>query len=255
LSTPRSIDVAKLVSIAKQAAANGDIDNTAYMNDSRVFLISGTKDTTVKQEVMDKLYNFYSAFVSPDNLGKNYSIPAAHAQLTNDYGDRCNVSISPYIDNCDYPSGFVMLQYIYGNITYAGSSEIIADNLLEFDQSEFFGRNPSAYSMDATGYVYVPTACQNGEACRLHIALHGCLQGRGTIGDVFALRAGYNGVAEVNNIIVLYPQVQKNLFINPLGCWDWWGYTGKNYAFKTGPQVSGVKNMLDRVAGTASYCA
>ena len=35
--------------------------------------------------------------------------------------------------------------------------------LLEFDQSEFFGGNPGVYSMDSTGYVYVPNACQNGE--------------------------------------------------------------------------------------------
>ena len=32
---------------------------------------------------MDKLYNFYSAFVAADNLGKNYSLPAAHAQVAN----------------------------------------------------------------------------------------------------------------------------------------------------------------------------
>ena len=44
---------------------------------------------------------------------------------------------------------------------------------------------------------------------------------RGTIGDVFAVHAGYNGVAEVNNIIVLYPQVTKTLLTNPQGCWDW----------------------------------
>ena len=30
---------------------------------------------------MDKLYDFYSAFVKADNLAKNYSIPAAHAQV------------------------------------------------------------------------------------------------------------------------------------------------------------------------------
>ena len=45
---------------------------------------------------------------------------------------------------------------------------------------------------------------------------------RGTIGDVFAVHAGYNGVAEVNNIIVLYPQVVKTLLTNPQGCWDWY---------------------------------
>ena len=49
LGTPRLIDVAKLVNITGQAVKDGDIDNTTHMNNSRVFLISGTKDTTVKQ--------------------------------------------------------------------------------------------------------------------------------------------------------------------------------------------------------------
>ena len=48
------------------------------------------------------------------------------------------------------------------------------------------------------------------------------------MGDVFAKHAGYNGVAEKNNIIVLYPQVVSTP-TNPTGCWDWWGYTGPNY--------------------------
>lgn len=63
---------------------------------------------------------------------------------------------------------------------------------------------------------------------------------------MFAAHAGYNGVAEVNNLIVLYPQIVKTL-LNPVGCWDWyvygheklqlvtvsslfrWGYTGPHY--------------------------
>ena len=99
-------------------------------------------------EVMDKLYDFYGAFVSKSNIGKNYTIPAQHAQvvcfssskntllyicvwmqLTNDYGDACDVSQSPYIDNCNYPSGFAMLQFIYENITYANNSRMIASNV------------------------------------------------------------------------------------------------------------------------------
>jgi hypothetical protein len=159
---------------------------------------------------------------------------------------------SPYIDNCNYPSWFAILQFIYQDITYADNSKMNASNLLEFDQTEFFnGGSPGQYSMDSTGYVYVPTQCREGAACRLHIAFHGCEQGRGTIGDVFAVHAGYNGVAEMNNIIVLYPQVVKTTLTNPQGCWDWWGYTGKDYIFKTGPQVSAVKLMLDKVAGTS----
>ena len=97
LDTPQLIDVDKLVDFAKQAAENGYIDPTSSLADSRVFLISGTKDTTVPQSTyiaavslqklsislgaMDKLYDFYSAFVSDGNLGKNFTIPAQHAQV------------------------------------------------------------------------------------------------------------------------------------------------------------------------------
>ena len=34
--------------------------------------------------------------------------------------------------------------------------------LMEFDQSEFFGGDPSLFSMDDVGFLYVPTECQNG---------------------------------------------------------------------------------------------
>jgi hypothetical protein len=32
-----------------------------------------------------------------------------------------------------------------------------------------------------------------------------------------------------------------------MGCWDWWGYTTKNFATKLGPQMSGVMQMIDTV--------
>lgn len=43
------------------------------------------------------------------------------------------------------------------------------------------------------------------------------------VGNTFALRAGYLETAEVNNIIVLFPQVISTL-ANPNACFDWWGY-------------------------------
>lgn len=103
--------------------------------------------------------------------------------------------------------------------------------VLQFDQSEFFpsGTSSSIY-MDKKGYIYVPNACQTQE-CKLHIALHGCLQGAYAIGQVFVNNAGYNQVADLNNFIVLYPQALSSGYVgaNPNGCWDWWGYTDANY--------------------------
>jgi hypothetical protein len=34
---------------------------------------------------------------------------------------------------------------------------------------------------------------------------------------------------------------------NPLGCWDWWGYTGTNYALKSAPQMAPIMAMVSRL--------
>ena len=45
------------------------------------------------------------------------------------------------------------------------------------------------------------------------------------IGFDFVEFSGYNNVAEANDLIILYPQVNATDDINPRGCWDYWGYT------------------------------
>ena len=97
-----------------------------------------------------------------------------------------------------------------------------------------------------------------GRRCRLHVAFHGCQQNADTIGDAFIRGAGYNEWAEANRIVVLYPQAAALAdrvagvrldWPNPRGCWDWWGFTGADFARKSGPQISAVDSMIDRLAG------
>ena len=66
--------------------------------------------------------------------------------------------------------------------------------------------------------------------CCVHARLGGTFNYyRKHIGDHYVVHGGYNEVADLNNIIILYPQVIKtdDEGINPRGCWDWWGYTGE----------------------------
>jgi poly(3-hydroxybutyrate) depolymerase len=82
-----------------------------------------------------------------------------------------------------------------------------------------------------------------------HVALHGCAQSAESVGNKFYADAGYNHWADSNNILVLYPQVNKSMFPpNPQGCWDWWGYTGANYAHRSGPQMKAITAMVKRLA-------
>lgn len=48
LNETNFIDVDKLINIAKRAAQQGDIDDTSFLEDSRVYLVSANKDTIVK---------------------------------------------------------------------------------------------------------------------------------------------------------------------------------------------------------------
>jgi poly(3-hydroxybutyrate) depolymerase len=112
-------------------------------------------------------------------------------------------------------------------------------------------------SLSDTGFAYVPPACAppRSEACRIHIAFHGCEQTVADIQEQFVRNTGYNRWAEANNIIVLYPQARheppppNQNGPNPKGCWDWWGYSGAAYATKAGPQMAVLRAMLDRLAG------
>lgn len=58
-----------------------------------------------------------------------------------------------------------------------------------------------------------------------------------------------SAAADVGNVsLVLYPyQVSSSTPNNPNGCWDWWGYETSTYALKTGPQMTAIKKMVDRV--------
>jgi poly(3-hydroxybutyrate) depolymerase len=97
--------------------------------------------------------------------------------------------------------------------------------------------------MAETGFAYVPTTCSGGVHCRVHVALHGCLQNAETIQQDYILHAGYNKWADTNAIIVLYPQTTATnkppMFdptapLNPNGCWEWFGFTDSNYATNYG---------------------
>ena len=45
---------------------------------------------------------------------------------------------------------------------------------------------------------------------------------RATINDVYAKNTGYLEVAELNDIIVIFPQTKANIMAgNPNACWDW----------------------------------
>ena len=217
------------------------IDPVANIAKARVWLFSGTQDRTVVPAVVEALARQYAEFGTEPVLIKHRA--AGHAMVTEDAGNACAVTEPPFINDCDYDAAGEILRHLLGNLS--PPSKAAGGRLIAFDQRELGGT--SAISMAADGFVYVPGACQS-TPCRVHVAFHGCRQGVDAVDEQFVRNAGYNRWADTNRLIVLYPQAAARYWpYNPRGCWDWWGYTGQEYATKEAPQIRAVMAMVERL--------
>lgn len=245
---PADVDVTALIGFADQFSVDGDIDNTANMFQSKVFIYNGALDTVVHPGIAYKIEEFYANYGASMKIVTD--VVAQHTVPTLDYGNPCDELKSPYLGKCNYHGAYELLQFIYPGITRPNGTVPLLGEFFEYDQTEFFEglSTPEDASMDTVGYIYVPSGCVSGEnVCRLHVVFHGCTQTRELIGVEFAMNAGYNEVGELNNIIVIYPLVISTLN-NPMGCWDWWGYTNAQYAVKNGAQPLAISKMIDRLS-------
>lgn len=240
--------IAPSVALTGTWAAAGLIDPADNLKHQRVWLFSGTHDTVVKPAVVHALVDYYAALLPKTAIQSVFNIPAAHGFVTSDFGSACDSSGKDYIVNCGFDAAGEILKQSYGTLKPRAAQP--GGKILEFPQKEFVPEGRDA-GLAELGYVYIPADCAAGKSCKVHIALHGCQQEAARIGNAFYSRTGYNAWADANSIIVLYPQVVASSFLplNPNACWDWWGYTGVDYAQKTGPQIQAIYAMLQRLAG------
>ena len=235
-----------LISVVNTWFGNGYIDPTANLAGSKVYLLSGTIDSTVRQPVMDDLKTMYANYLPAASIRYKNNLAVEHAMPTDFFGNGCAVNDTPYIDDCNFDAAGEILKWLYGALHPKNTGEL-SGIFINFDQAAFWGNfNPALYSMASSGYVYVPAACAAGQSCRLHVAFHGCKQSASVVDAAFYRNAGYNRWADTNRIIVLYPQtiITTN---NPKGCWDWWGYEDVNFPAKSGGQMVAIKTMIDRI--------
>ena len=235
-----------LESVINTWSGNGYIDPTSNLAGSKVYLFSGTLDSTVRQPVMNDLNSMYAYYINPANITYKNNIAAEHAMPTDFFGNGCSTNATPYVNNCNLDTAGDMLKWLYGALN-AKNVGTLGGTFVNFDQAAFWGNfNPTTHGMASSGYAYVPANCTAGQACKLHVAFHGCKQNVATVGVNFYQNAGYNRWADTNNMIVLYPQATTTA-ANPNGCWDWWGYDDVNFPAKSGGQMVAIKTMIDRV--------
>jgi poly(3-hydroxybutyrate) depolymerase len=248
---------------ADAKAASGDIDPLKFVSQQKVYVFHGYNDAVVAKSVTDAAADFYRHYLGEANRGNLYyqtTIGAGHSLVVAQEPHRpglndCNDNAGPFIDQCGYDQAGIILQHIYGALN-APNQGPLTGALWQFDQSPYTKpEHPAALSMGDIGYVFVPKACEDGAACRVHIALHGCKQDGGNIDRRFVENTGYNAWADINHLIVLYPQARTSSFapFNPQACWDWWSYVnhGDSYVTKSGPQIKAIKAMLDALTARA----
>ena len=254
------------ISASQLSTMQGDItswsgssnDPVSAVAAQKVFLWVGSSDTTVGPNPMNAVKTQYTNNGVPAaNLSWNQLSGAAHTFPTDFAGsgdNACGTAASPYISNCGYDGAGAMLKQFYGTLN-ARNDAPAAGNYLQFDQTPYTAGNPG---MASTGWIYVPASCAAGAQCKLHVALHGCLQNYATVGADFLQNTGYTRWADTNAIIVLFPQTQvdntshstsaSGSLANPNGCWDWIGWYGSTFARKAGVQMTALKAMVDHVA-------
>ncbi|CAF4307056.1 unnamed protein product [Rotaria sp. Silwood2] len=236
------------------------IDDIKNLAKQKVYMISGTSDSTVGASVMTQLYKYYvteGQFIPSANVVFKKDLNSAHTFPT-DFdstgNNACGSTSSPYISNCGFDGAGAILEHIYGSLNPRNNGAL-SGKFIEFDQGEFLA-DARSNGMSTTAWVYVPKSCTDGATCKLHIAYHGCVQGYEKIGDKFVKNSGYNRWADTNNIIVLYPQAVATSTVsmgggaslpNSNGCWDWIGWYGTDFSVKSGKQSAAMKKMIDRI--------
>lgn len=219
------------------------IDNVSHLSNDKVWIFHGAKDIVMANSVSRAIKDFYIQYTDEKDIYEIYDIPVNHGMPTISTGVKCDTIGGSFLNACNYDAAGEILKAFHGQLKVPSEAK---GSLLKIDQSTYKNAN-----LTDQGYLYIPSQCVNDQTCELHTVFHGCMQSTEFIGKDFIKGAGYNEWAESNNIVIFYPQVQSSQLspMNPKGCWDWWGYTNKNYANNKGPQMMAINAMINKISG------
>ena len=236
-----ALPVTELAAEIRTAAADGLIADTAALADDPVWLFHGTLDTMVATGVSDALEALYAEFVPKDQIHYVNDLEAAHNFPTRANGHPCTASQPPFLGNCDYDAAGEILKYLYSDLIAPGSASETTLTTVSLPGATEAG-------LSDTAFLFIPPACvAGGQACALHLVLHGCAQSAVQAGTTFIEQSGYLPWAETNAIVLAFPQVIPGP-ANPYACWDWWGYTGTDYRWRNGAQMTVLADWIRDLA-------
>ncbi|MEJ2384641.1 MAG: PHB depolymerase family esterase [Xanthomonadales bacterium] len=239
-NTEQPLPVAELAAGIRDAAAAGKIADPANLADDRVWLFRGKRDSKISAPVHWAAADLYAEFMPADHIRRVEDVDAEHVFPAKGRGTNCFEIVAPYVGDCDYDAAGELLGFLYPGLeppAPAVKTELQEVSLPGADDADLM----------ETAYLFVPPACEDGAGdCPLHLVLHGCAQSAEVVGTDFIELSGYLPWAEANGIVLAFPQVAKSMLapMNPHGCWDWWGYTGDDYAWRSGAQMTVLADWI-----------
>jgi poly(3-hydroxybutyrate) depolymerase len=233
-------DPAALAKLAQERAAKGEIGPLAKLAGGKVYILHGKQDPVIAESVAHATVDFYDALkaavpaLSALMVTWDGSHDFSHTFPTESAGIDCDKVGTPFLGKCGFDGAGAVFHALYGAPLHK-----VADakgKLQRFDQKALLADGKDAALADE-GVAYVPPACAKGRRCGVLVALHGCLQNVDSVGEAFVKEAGFNRWADAYDVAVLYPQTRSGVAANPKACWDWFGYTGADYATRDGVQL------------------
>mmetsp|Transcript_32364 Transcript_32364/g.49525 ORF Transcript_32364/g.49525 Transcript_32364/m.49525 type:complete len:206 (-) Transcript_32364:131-748(-) len=205
MSQPELIDLAKLKELADGFIKEGKIDDTANLKDAPVHIFATPLDNRVAYGVSEKLIEQYKSYGANVKFETRECVHAFPTDLERNKLD-AKTQETPFIINCGYDGAGEIFKHIFGaDLAPRVEDWKTAGKVIAFDQSEFVDAALLAPSnLDTTGYLFIPEGCQPSE-CKVHVALHGCQQGKVYIEQYFVENTGYLEWAAANKLIVIFP--------------------------------------------------
>ena len=158
---------ALLLMAAQGFADMGQIDPLADLQNDRIYVFSGTRDTVVYQQAVDATVSFFQqAGVTDANLEYVNDVDAGHALITPSFGNDCPENASPYISHCNVhrtelrPARCPAAAHLRYPQSTCGKSR---REIVTFNQREFAG---AATGMADEAFAYVPNSCAGEHRAR-----------------------------------------------------------------------------------------
>lgn len=234
MKKPESVDLEKLAALISAS----DHDDFKNLDGKRIHFYHGLQDSVVQWKSSLKATELIPLINKKTQVSLHLLPNMAHTWPTQNVGSACLEEKSPWMGQCEMDFAGMALLGLYGPLKAKKAVPTDSFVTLEVESS------PAAF-LAKTAVAYVPQICKT-EPCSLHVSLHGCAMNQKTIGDLFIKKSGLNEWAESNRIVVLYPQVSES-DTNPHACWDWFGYTGTNYAKKQGVQQEALMTLISQL--------